>query len=43
MDTEGVRCGSYLASDGYLDPSLLTMALAEGARRAARASSPTRA
>jgi glycine cleavage system aminomethyltransferase T/glycine/D-amino acid oxidase-like deaminating enzyme len=32
MDTEGVRCGSYLASDGYLDPSLLTMALAEGAR-----------
>lgn len=32
MDTAGVRCGSYLASDGYLDPSLLTMALAEGAR-----------
>ena len=32
MSTEGVRCGSYLASDGYLDPSLLTMALAEGAR-----------
>jgi glycine cleavage system aminomethyltransferase T/glycine/D-amino acid oxidase-like deaminating enzyme len=32
MDTESVRCGSYLASDGYLDPSLLTMALAEGAR-----------
>jgi len=32
MDTEGVRCGSYLASDGYLDPSLLTIALAEGAR-----------
>jgi glycine cleavage system aminomethyltransferase T/glycine/D-amino acid oxidase-like deaminating enzyme len=32
MDTTGVRCGSYLASDGYLDPSLLTMALAEGAR-----------
>ena len=32
MDTDGVRCGSYLPSDGYLDPSLLTMALAEGAR-----------
>jgi glycine cleavage system aminomethyltransferase T/glycine/D-amino acid oxidase-like deaminating enzyme len=32
MSTEGVRCGSYLASDGYLDPSLLTTALADGAR-----------
>lgn len=32
MDTAGVRCGSYLASDGYLDPSLLTTALADGAR-----------
>ncbi len=32
MSTEGVRCGSYLASDGYLDPSLLTGALAAGAR-----------
>ncbi len=32
MDTAGVRCGSYLATDGYLDPSLLTMALADGAR-----------
>jgi 4-methylaminobutanoate oxidase (formaldehyde-forming) len=32
MSTEGVRCASYLASDGYLDPSLLTTALAEGAR-----------
>jgi len=32
MSTDGVRCGSYLASDGYLDPSLLTSALAEGAR-----------
>ncbi|HXB15014.1 MAG TPA: FAD-dependent oxidoreductase [Solirubrobacteraceae bacterium] len=32
MDTAGVRCGSYLATDGYLDPSLLTTALAEGAR-----------
>ena len=24
MSTEGVRCASYLPSDGYLDPSLLT-------------------
>jgi 4-methylaminobutanoate oxidase (formaldehyde-forming) len=32
MDTAGVRCGSYLATDGYLDPSLLTTALADGAR-----------
>ncbi len=32
MSTEGVRCGSYLASDGYLDPSLLTTALVDGAR-----------
>ena len=32
MSLDGVLCASYLASDGYLDPSLLTMALAEGAR-----------
>jgi glycine cleavage system aminomethyltransferase T/glycine/D-amino acid oxidase-like deaminating enzyme len=32
MNTAGVRCGSYLATDGYLDPSLLTTALADGAR-----------
>jgi glycine cleavage system aminomethyltransferase T/glycine/D-amino acid oxidase-like deaminating enzyme len=32
MSTDGVRCASYLPSDGYLDPSLLTSALAEGAR-----------
>ncbi len=32
MSTEGVRCGTYLASDGYLDPSLLTTALVDGAR-----------
>jgi glycine cleavage system aminomethyltransferase T/glycine/D-amino acid oxidase-like deaminating enzyme len=32
MVTDGVRCASYLATDGYLDPSLLTMALIEGAR-----------
>src|SRR5450631_1435059 len=32
MVTDGVRCGSYLPTDGYLDPSLLTYALIEGAR-----------
>ena len=32
MSTEGVRCASYLPSDGYLDPSLLTSALIDGAR-----------
>ena len=32
MSVDGVRCGSYLSSDGYLDPSLLTSALADGAR-----------
>jgi 4-methylaminobutanoate oxidase (formaldehyde-forming) len=32
MSSEAVRCASYLPSDGYLDPSLLTSALAEGAR-----------
>jgi glycine cleavage system aminomethyltransferase T/glycine/D-amino acid oxidase-like deaminating enzyme len=32
MSIEGVRCASYLPSDGYLDPSLLTTALADGAR-----------
>jgi 4-methylaminobutanoate oxidase (formaldehyde-forming) len=32
MSAEGVRCASYLPSDGYLDPSLLTTALADGAR-----------
>ena len=32
MSTGGVRCASYLPSDGYLDPSLLTTALAAGAR-----------
>jgi glycine cleavage system aminomethyltransferase T/glycine/D-amino acid oxidase-like deaminating enzyme len=32
MVTDGVRCASYLPTDGYLDPSLLTMALVEGAR-----------
>ncbi|MFZ0088435.1 MAG: FAD-dependent oxidoreductase [Solirubrobacteraceae bacterium] len=34
MVTDGVRCASYLATDGYLDPSLLTYALIDGARDA---------
>jgi 4-methylaminobutanoate oxidase (formaldehyde-forming) len=33
MVTDGVRCASYLPTDGYLDPSQLTFALAEGARQ----------
>src|SRR3954468_2074573 len=32
MVTDGVRVGSFLPTDGYLDPSQLTYALAEGAR-----------
>jgi 4-methylaminobutanoate oxidase (formaldehyde-forming) len=32
MSTDGVRVASYLPTDGYLDPSQLTYALAEGAR-----------
>jgi glycine cleavage system aminomethyltransferase T/glycine/D-amino acid oxidase-like deaminating enzyme len=32
MATEGVRVASFLPTDGYLDPSQLTYALAEGAR-----------
>jgi 4-methylaminobutanoate oxidase (formaldehyde-forming) len=32
MVTDGVRCATYLPTDGYLDPSQLTYALAEGAR-----------
>src|SRR6201985_1111699 len=32
MSTDGGGWGSYLASDGYLDPSLLTTALVDGAR-----------
>ncbi|HWX97286.1 MAG TPA: FAD-dependent oxidoreductase [Solirubrobacteraceae bacterium] len=32
MSGDGVRCASYLPSDGYLDPSLLTTALVDGAR-----------
>jgi glycine cleavage system T protein len=33
MSTEGVLGASWLATDGYLDPSQLTNALADGARR----------
>jgi glycine cleavage system aminomethyltransferase T/glycine/D-amino acid oxidase-like deaminating enzyme len=32
MTVDQVRCGSYLPTDGYLDPSLLTTALIDGAR-----------
>jgi 4-methylaminobutanoate oxidase (formaldehyde-forming) len=32
MSAKGVRVASYLPTDGYLDPSQLTYALAEGAR-----------
>jgi len=34
MGTEGVLGAAYLPTDGYVDPSQLTFALAEGARRA---------
>src|SRR3954454_22986969 len=33
MVTDGVRVASFLPTDGYLDPSQLTYALAEGARQ----------
>ena len=33
MSTEGVLGAAFLPTDGYLDPSQLTFALAEGARR----------
>jgi 4-methylaminobutanoate oxidase (formaldehyde-forming) len=33
MVIDGVRCASYLPTDGYLDPSLLTYALVDGARQ----------
>ncbi|HZQ49264.1 MAG TPA: FAD-dependent oxidoreductase [Candidatus Dormibacteraeota bacterium] len=33
MSTEGVRGAAYLPTDGYIDPSQLTFALVEGARR----------
>jgi 4-methylaminobutanoate oxidase (formaldehyde-forming) len=34
MSTDGVLGAAYLPTDGYIDPSQLTFALAEGARRA---------
>ncbi len=33
MAADGVRCATYLPTDGYLDPSRLTYALVEGARQ----------
>jgi 4-methylaminobutanoate oxidase (formaldehyde-forming) len=33
MTTDGVLGAAYLSTDGYIDPSQLTFALAEGARR----------
>jgi glycine cleavage system T protein len=33
MSTEGVLGAAYLPTDGYIDPSQLTLALVEGARR----------
>src|SRR5437870_5430889 len=33
VSTEGVLGAAYLPTDGYVDPSQLTLALAEGARR----------
>src|SRR5437867_7605988 len=33
LSTEGVLGAAYLPTDGYIDPSQLTFALAEGARR----------
>ena len=36
MSTDGVLGAAWLPTDGYLDPTGLTMALAAGARRAAR-------
>ncbi len=33
MSTDGVLGAAYLPTDGYVDPSQLTLALAEGARR----------
>jgi 4-methylaminobutanoate oxidase (formaldehyde-forming) len=33
LSTNGVRGAAYLPTDGYIDPSQLTFALAEGARR----------
>ncbi len=44
MVTDGVLGASWLPTDGYLDPRLLTYALADGARaRRLPRSTPTRA
>ena len=44
MSTDGVLGAAYLPTDGYVDPSQLTFALAEGARRrGAEVSTATRA
>src|SRR6266508_2013732 len=40
MSTEGVLGAAYLPTDGYVDPSQLTFALAEGARRLAGVNVP---
>ena len=40
MVTDKVIGASWLPTDGYLDPSQLTYALADGARRGGCASSP---
>ena len=42
MTTEGVLGAAYLPTDGYIDPSQLTFALAEGARAPAPRSRRTR-
>ena len=39
MSTEGVLGAAWLPTDGYIDPSQLTYALADGARRRAAAGS----
>src|SRR5881296_2618772 len=44
LTTDGVLGAAYLPTDGYIDPSQLTFALAEGARRrGAEVSTSTRA
>ena len=42
MSTDGVLGAAYLPTDGYIDPSQLTFALAEGARRRGAEIAPTR-
>ena len=43
MTTDGVLGAAYLPTDGYIDPSQLTFALAEGARRRGAEIAPARA